>query len=149
MALPVGPTLHPNRKSRDWGHSRRGRCANLSQIARQTCAKLLAFRFVHQRKGAQNCRKLVANLKVNFGQFYANTPVQCPLLEISEPNPPTISHRNDQAVVQGVPLQGDAPFGGCKFEGRKGSFCCMKKGPENRTNEVKLRPPLSLKHLMK
>ena len=29
----------------------------------------------------------------------------------------------------------------CKFLGWKGSFCCMKKGPENRKNEVKLHPP--------
>ena len=39
-------------------------------------------------------------------------------------------------------LQG-FPSLGCKFQGRQGSFCCMKKGPENRQNEVKLRP---LKH---
>ena len=38
--------------------------------------------FVHQRKGAQNCRKCVANLKVNFGQFYANTPFPMPLFQI-------------------------------------------------------------------
>ena len=56
-----------------------GRCANLSQIAHQICRKTwLVFRFVHQRKGAQNCRKFVANLKVNFGQFYANTPFPMP-----------------------------------------------------------------------
>ena len=60
------------------GRSRRGRCANLSQIARQICAKLLVVCFVHQRKGGQNCRKFVANLKVNFGQFYANTPFPMP-----------------------------------------------------------------------
>ena len=36
----------------------------MSQIASQICAKLPVFRFVHQRKGAQNCRKFVANLKV-------------------------------------------------------------------------------------
>ena len=48
------------------GRSRGGRCANLSQIARQICAKLPVCRFVHQRKGAQNCRKFVANLKVNL-----------------------------------------------------------------------------------
>ena len=65
------------------GRSRRGRCANLSQIERQICAKLPVFRFVHQRKGAQRCRKFVANSKVNFGQFYANTLFQCPLLRIS------------------------------------------------------------------
>ena len=51
------------------GRSRRGCCENLLQIARQTiCAKL------PQRKGAQKCRKFVANLTVNFGQFHANTP---------------------------------------------------------------------------
>ena len=68
------------------GRSRGGRCANLSQIVRQIYAKWPVFRFVHERKGAQNCRKFVANLKVNFGQFYANTPLnfQCPLLQISE-----------------------------------------------------------------
>ena len=46
------------------GRSREGRCANLSQSARQICAKLPLFRFVHQRKGVQNCRKFVVNLKV-------------------------------------------------------------------------------------
>ena len=56
----------------------KGRCVNLSQIARQICAKLPVFHFVHQRKGAQNCRKFVANLKVNFGQVYANTPFTMP-----------------------------------------------------------------------
>ena len=48
-------------------------CAKLSLTARQICAKLL-----HLRKGVQNCRKLVANLKVNFGQFYANAPLAMP-----------------------------------------------------------------------
>ena len=43
-----------------------GRCANLSQIACQICTKLQVFHFVHQRKGAQSCRK-------NFGPFCANT----------------------------------------------------------------------------
>ena len=45
------------------GRSRRGRCANLSQIARQICVKMPVFRrSVHQRnpKGAQNCREFVA-----------------------------------------------------------------------------------------
>ena len=57
------------------GRSRGGRCANLSQIARQICAKLLVFpnRCVHQRKGARNCRKFVAKSRINFGQFYAST----------------------------------------------------------------------------
>ena len=49
------------------GRSRGGRCANLSQLARRIRAKLPVFRFVHQRKGAQNCRKSVANLQVHFG----------------------------------------------------------------------------------
>ena len=35
----------------------------LSQIARLFYVKLRVFRFVHQRKGAQNCRKFVAHLK--------------------------------------------------------------------------------------
>ena len=60
------------------GRSRRGRCANLLQIARQICANCWYIRFIHQREGAQNCRKFVANLKVNFGQFYANTPFPMP-----------------------------------------------------------------------
>ena len=60
------------------GRSRGGRCANLSQIAHQTCAKLLVLPFVHHTKGAQNCHKSVANSKVNFGQIYANTPFPMP-----------------------------------------------------------------------
>ena len=60
------------------GRSRRGRCAIFSQIARQICAKLPLFRFVHHTKGAQNCRKFVANSTLNFGQFYANTPFPMP-----------------------------------------------------------------------
>ena len=40
------------RRRRSWG----GRCANLSQIVSQFWAKLPVFRFIHQRKGAQNCR---------------------------------------------------------------------------------------------
>ena len=65
-------------KSREGGRSRGGRCANFTQVARQICDKLPVFLFVHQRKGAQNCRKFVANSKVNSGQFYANTPFPMP-----------------------------------------------------------------------
>ena len=54
------------------GRSRGGRCANLSQIARQICAKLPVFGF--------------ANLKVNFGQFYANTPFPTRHLMIMSPS---------------------------------------------------------------
>ena len=41
-------------------------CRKLRAESAQNCQ---VFRFVHQRKGAQNCRKFVANWKVNFGQF--------------------------------------------------------------------------------
>ena len=40
--------------------------------------KLAGILFVHQRKGAQNCRKFVPNLKVNFGQLYANASFPMP-----------------------------------------------------------------------
>ena len=43
---------------------------------------MLVFRSVHHRKGAQNCRKYVASLKISFGQFYTNTPF--PMLPSSE-----------------------------------------------------------------
>ena len=69
------------------GRSQEGRCANVSQLARQICAKLPAFRFVHLRKSAQHCRKLVANLKVNFDNFMQIPLFQCPLLENSDLNP--------------------------------------------------------------
>ena len=49
------------------GRSRGGCCPNLSQVARQICAKLRVFGFVHHRKGAQNCRKFVANFEIQFG----------------------------------------------------------------------------------
>ena len=39
-----------------------------------------------------------------------------------------------RAVLQGLPSRG------CKFSGRKGSFCPWTKGPENRRHEVKLHP---------
>ena len=42
----------------------------MSQIAGQTCAKLPGVRFVHQRKGAQNCRKFESQ----FRAIYANAP---------------------------------------------------------------------------
>ena len=53
----------------------RGRCADLSQVVRQICAKLLVFRFVHHTKGAQNCHKCVANSRANFGQIYVYTGI--------------------------------------------------------------------------
>ena len=52
----------------------RKRCARLSQIVCQICAKPRGFRFFHQRKGAQNCRQFVVNSKINFGHLNANTP---------------------------------------------------------------------------
>ena len=58
--------------------------ANLSQIARQICAKLPVFRFVHQRKVAQHCRKFVANLKWISDNFMHIPLFQCPLLQISD-----------------------------------------------------------------
>ena len=66
-------------KSREGGVRKGG----VAQIC-LPCAKLPVFCFVHQMKGAQNCRKFVANLKLHFGQFYANTLFQRPLLQISE-----------------------------------------------------------------
>ena len=58
-------------KFRGRGRSRRGRRAKLSQIARQVCAKLPVFRFVHQRKGAQNCRKFSFFRSSLDGQAFA------------------------------------------------------------------------------
>ena len=55
-------------KSREEGVREGG----VAQIVRQICTKLPVFRFVHHKKGAQSCRILVANSKVNFRQFYAN-----------------------------------------------------------------------------
>ena len=83
QSVPKNSRPFPQRSIRSQeggGGSRGGRCANLSQIARQICAKLLIFRFVHHTKGARICRKL-ANPQVNFGQFYANanTPFAMPL----------------------------------------------------------------------
>ena len=49
--------------------------ANQSQIARKFCAKLPVFCFIHQRKGVRKSRKFVANLKVDFAQFYAIPPL--------------------------------------------------------------------------
>ena len=48
------------------------------QIMAQIRTKLPAFRVIHQRKGAENCRKVVANSTINFGQCYANTPFPVP-----------------------------------------------------------------------
>ena len=47
-------------------------------------AFLKAVRGKRVRNIRGRVRKIVANLKVNVGQFYANTPFQCPLLRISE-----------------------------------------------------------------
>ena len=49
-----------------------------------------------------------------------------------------------QAVLEGV------AFMGVQVLGRKGSFAARKRGPKNRKNEVKIRPPLCrpLKHSM-
>ena len=68
--LPLIFALHDSQKFREGG-LREGVAQNLSQIAPQFCAKLPVFRFMHQRKGAQNYRKCAAGLKVNFGQFFA------------------------------------------------------------------------------
>ena len=64
------------------GRSERGRCANLSQIARQTCAKLQVFRFVHHTKGVQICRKLAPIRRTILDNFMQIPLFQCPLLEI-------------------------------------------------------------------
>ena len=56
------------------GRSRGGRCANLSQIACQICTKLLVFRFIHHRKGAQNCRKSATNSKNQSRTFFCKRP---------------------------------------------------------------------------
>ena len=77
----------------------------VAQICRKLrakiCAKLPVVRFAYQRKGAQNYRKFVANLKVNFGQFYANTPF---------PMPPSPNFRSEgSAGLCGV-LRGFAGF---------------------------------------
>ena len=55
-----------------------GRVAQIHNLRAKFAPKLAVFRFAHQRKGAQHCRKFLANLKVNFGQFYANTPFAAP-----------------------------------------------------------------------
>ena len=80
------PWYAPNPGSKEiWRIPRRGvREGGVAQICRKLRAKfaqnLPVFRFAHQRKGAQNCRKLVANLKVKFGQFCANTSFPMPPL---------------------------------------------------------------------
>ena len=74
LAVTPLPARDLYQKSREGGRSRKGALRKLSQIARQICAKLPVFRFVHQTKGAQNCRKFVVNLKVNFGQFLCKYP---------------------------------------------------------------------------
>ena len=53
----------------------------VANCAPNICAKLTVFRFVHQKKDAQNCRKFVASISDNFMQI----PLfQWPLLQISE-----------------------------------------------------------------
>ena len=49
-------------------------------------------RFVHQRKGAQLWRKIVANKIITFGQFGANTPFPMPSFGISESVFPILGH---------------------------------------------------------
>ena len=66
--------FRPNIRNPKKGAFAKGRRANLLQPAHQICAKLPAFRLVHPRR----VRKIVANLKVNFGQFYANSPFPMP-----------------------------------------------------------------------
>ena len=57
------------------GRSRGGRCANLSQIARQICAKLPLFLFVHHTKGAQNCRKFDSQFRTILCKYpFSNAP---------------------------------------------------------------------------
>ena len=61
------------------GRSQRGRCANLSQIARQICAKLLVFRFVHHTKGraklSQICRTFTSKFRTMLCKYpFCNAP---------------------------------------------------------------------------
>ena len=56
---------HKKIRNPEKGASARGALRKfVANRARQICAKLPVSRFVHQRKGAQNRRKFVANLKV-------------------------------------------------------------------------------------
>ena len=65
------------------GRSVRGRCANLSQIARQICANLPVFMYIRGR-----VRKIVANLSrigKSISDNFMQIPLfQCPLLRISD-----------------------------------------------------------------
>ena len=56
------------------GRWERGRCANLSEIARQICMKLRVFRFVHQSTGAQNCLKICRKLANKFRTILCKYP---------------------------------------------------------------------------
>ena len=60
------PDLFRNPQS---GDVREGGIAQICRKLRAKFARLLVFRFLHQRKGAQNCRKFVANLKSNSDNF--------------------------------------------------------------------------------
>ena len=70
----------------------RGALRKLVANCAPSCANLPVFRFVHPRKGAQNCRRFVVNLKVNFGQFYANIPF---------PMPPSPCNSRPDAIFSG------------------------------------------------
>ena len=57
------------------GRSRGGRCAKLSHDARQICATLLMFCFVHHTKGAQNCRKFESRCRTILCKYpFSNAP---------------------------------------------------------------------------
>ena len=57
----------------------------VAQLRRELRANLIVFRsYITRRVRRIGATKTVANSKVNFGQFCANTPFQCPLLEISD-----------------------------------------------------------------
>ena len=58
--------------------TQRGKAQLLRKLVAKHAPNLMVFRFMHHRKGVQNCRKFVANSKVNFGKFYANTPLAMP-----------------------------------------------------------------------
>ena len=66
-----------------------------------------------------------------------------PRLSLPQKTPQTKNHglrfsspETHQAVLQGGCLQG-----GANFKVEKAHFAARKKGPENRKNEVNLRPP--------
>ena len=71
------------RKGRWWG----GHCAHLSQIACQICTTLPVFRFVHQNKRTQNCRK--------FGAILCKDPLSnAPLSGAKKKAREEIQHKN-------------------------------------------------------